>query len=757
MARPQPQRRDSKPPDGQDYEFYPLTGTNPIRLLYLEPDTANQTLRYTLKAADLSSKSLLVYNCLSYTWAYPQWDKISAVPIDTTHAGDRKKRIDCDGKSIYITENLEFALTRLREDMASIDEDRQERTPMWIDAICIHQESDEERSVQVAKMDEIYRHAQKVIVWLGPEDKDYTSTAVDVLSRLSAVPKEIWNADIPGGLKHPEIYTRLGVGPIYESEWQALGELLMRTWFSRIWVIQETFEAREVIVYCGKHVLSWKQIVEVSELLMVTGLGQAIMEFLDKLTSPLDEEGEEDGNDNDDEETVGSVDDDVGGDVYVGNTLNNQWLFESLREQKEDLKLETLLTYARYFGATGHSDYVYAMRGMWKPAHEDHQRLRESIKPNYKTPVEDVFTAAAYASLIEMGDLNILSLVEDHSLRAARAREEHVANKKERDPKKEKVRSKDLPSWVPDWSIPPIAETLCLNPRPKMGSERWTASKGLPYTSPAEPIERRLRVKGMFITTIAEKAAREPEFLDGIDGIDDMEVFALLELLSNLLDHPSSTVSDLIDSFWRTIIKDTYRDAEAGDEARQAFTSFLTVRIFEIENSLVDPSSPPLETLDSQTPPANDSPHTKLEALLNNISARDATGTIPTYQTVRQIIEKEKENMEFTGINEEDKFFAESFRSAYLGRRLFYTAEDETKGVMLGIGPDSLKKEDEVWAVAGADVPMVLRPRGEGKWRLVGECYVHGIMRGEAVRNGSGGQNIQDKKGMKQVMDIVLV
>jgi len=58
---------------------------------------------------------------------------------------------------------------------------------------------------------------------------------------------------------------------------------------------------------------------------------------------------------------------------------------------------------------------------------------------------------------------------------------------------------------------------------------------------------------------------------------------------------------------------------------------------------------------------------------------------------------------------------------------------------------------DEVWVIAGADVPMVLRQRGGGKWSLVGECYVHGIMKGEAVRDFGGG-NVQDK-----LMDIVLV
>ncbi|KAI6088155.1 heterokaryon incompatibility protein-domain-containing protein [Hypoxylon rubiginosum] len=40
---------------------------------------------------------------------------------------------------------------------------------VWIDAICINQCDDEEKSVQVQRMHHIYRHAERVLVWLGEE------------------------------------------------------------------------------------------------------------------------------------------------------------------------------------------------------------------------------------------------------------------------------------------------------------------------------------------------------------------------------------------------------------------------------------------------------------------------------------------------------------------------------------------------------------------------------------------------------------
>ena len=67
-------------------------------------------------------------------------------------------------------------------------------------------------------------------------------------------------------------------------------------------------------------------------------------------------------------------------------------------------------------------------------------------------------------------------------------------------------------------------------------------------------------------------------------------------------------------------------------------------------------------------------------------------------------------------------------------RRLF-----NTKGRLLGLGSASLEAGDEVWILADAAMPYVLRPSGNGRYRLVAAAYVHGIMHGEAVMGGEQG------------------
>ncbi|KAH6686330.1 heterokaryon incompatibility protein-domain-containing protein [Plectosphaerella plurivora] len=60
----------------------------------------------------------------------------------------------------------------------------------------------------------------------------------------------------------------------------------------------------------------------------------------------------------------------------------------------------------------------------------------------------------------------------------------------------------------------------------------------------------------------------------------------------------------------------------------------------------------------------------------------------------------------------------------------------------IGIGPPETRIGDEVWALFCGNVPMVLRPREEGKdgFVLVGDAYVQGIMDGEVVDCGTDGK-----------------
>lgn len=69
-----------------------------------------------------------------------------------------------------------------------------------------------------------------------------------------------------------------------------------------------------------------------------------------------------------------------------------------------------------------------------------------------------------------------------------------------------------------------------------------------------------------------------------------------------------------------------------------------------------------------------------------------------------------------------------ALRACY-GRRQFVT-----ENRYIGIGPAAMKKGDVVCVLFGGCVPYVLRETDtDGLYRVVGESYVHGIMRGEVI------------------------
>jgi len=61
----------------------------------------------------------------------------------------------------------------------------------------------------------------------------------------------------------------------------------------------------------------------------------------------------------------------------------------------------------------------------------------------------------------------------------------------------------------------------------------------------------------------------------------------------------------------------------------------------------------------------------------------------------------------------------------------------KTRQGFLGMGPLETEVGDAVWVLAGSKTPVVLRRGLQGRWRLVGEAYVHGIMHGEAIGWGN--------------------
>lgn len=179
---------------------------------------------------------------------------------------------------IPITRNLEAALRHLRyETMPRY---------MWIDALCINQADDEEKSVQVANMGAVYAAADSTIAWLGPRGIN-SDEAMEILREIASYVEIDWThklmrpsessfkASKSTGLslnseKSSESNDATQWGAVessipwfgHETDW--VYSLLARPYFERAWIVQEILLSRKIQFQCGLSTISgddfWKSV-----------------------------------------------------------------------------------------------------------------------------------------------------------------------------------------------------------------------------------------------------------------------------------------------------------------------------------------------------------------------------------------------------------------------------------------------------------------------------------------------------------------
>ena len=145
----------------------------------------------------------------------------------------------------------------------------------WIDQICINQEG-EEKNGQVSMMGDIYRHAERVITYLGPAaaDEDEEKRGVELLNRLHAhfTPNYdfIFRANgmssawfqypnlpvvtLPEDLRDKANYNEANYAAF---EWRWLLHVAYGEWTRRLWIVQEQCLNRDVVMLHGTTLLSW--------------------------------------------------------------------------------------------------------------------------------------------------------------------------------------------------------------------------------------------------------------------------------------------------------------------------------------------------------------------------------------------------------------------------------------------------------------------------------------------------------------------
>ncbi|KAI0022698.1 heterokaryon incompatibility protein-domain-containing protein [Xylariomycetidae sp. FL0641] len=249
------------------FPYRQLHGSD-IRLLQILPGKGQ--LECHLEQVAMDSKPM--FYALSYAWG------------DSADARD----ILVEGRPFRVTKNLHEALEQFRQlfDMAE-DEDDMIFFPSdywWIDAVCINQADNDEKSRQVPRMAEIYHGALAVYAWLGPNKQSgpierflRSLTTFDAWAspskryRRMLDPREpsddflvamlfekaetMWvDWDAPED-DEDDSKLRVVFGEYYEAILDTAFELLRRPWFLRKWTIQESCLEAKPYVIAGCHTI----------------------------------------------------------------------------------------------------------------------------------------------------------------------------------------------------------------------------------------------------------------------------------------------------------------------------------------------------------------------------------------------------------------------------------------------------------------------------------------------------------------------
>jgi hypothetical protein len=221
-----------------------------IRLLQLESRNTSmtKTLGISCTLNQISRLINPVYMALSYTWG--DQSRTRPILVDDTKAP--------------ITENLEAALHHLQQEYEALT--------LWVDALCINQTDEIEKSDQVKQMLEIYRGAAVTIVWLGSAADD-SDRAMDSLDRIGEWLDGLGAIEVLQDLRRR---TPRNDGTHYLSverslqkearkiaighddipyPFEALNKMTYRPWWRRVWVTQELSVSPTVEFACG-----WKRV-----------------------------------------------------------------------------------------------------------------------------------------------------------------------------------------------------------------------------------------------------------------------------------------------------------------------------------------------------------------------------------------------------------------------------------------------------------------------------------------------------------------
>ncbi|KAI8635512.1 heterokaryon incompatibility protein-domain-containing protein [Xylariaceae sp. FL1651] len=577
--------------------------------------------------------------------------------------------LHCDGILIFVSANLAAALQIFRRATSS--------RMLWVDAICINQNDVSEKEYQVPFMGQIYSKAVAVQVWLGNDTPNCAgATAFTIFRNLKDLCVRFgWDIDFAYLVRHRTLQD-YGLPDVVDDSWGCIRHLVEMPWFTRTWIIQEVTLSRQAYLQCGESSLPWID--------FCVGFLSLSHTFL--LYRP---------------DIVPSI------SSYT-QTMQLILTYHKAGTTFSSLDFPALLENHKVARTSDARDKIYAFLGLY----ELKSGRSHNIIPNYRDTVTEAFVNFAKEIVEQSKTLDILGVPRQNS----------------------QNRVDGLPSWVPDWSSDDFATSL--TSRAIDGSYFFTfdAAKTPEAPAQAKPQDWNLQLRGFCFDEITKVGyLADPHFKQENDT-NHARILPVRSVIDSIAVHRNwLTISrglskrkypngqNAFEAFVRTIYLDHFSSYYSAEEAadyyrclydpcyvlskpwfgvyRMSFGRRYAFFQFGVVGKVFGAAP--------------------IRALAKAVGWME--GVLPAYGHYDL-----NRPPRPSGRNLNECLVDTRARTVY--RKMFYT-----KSGYIGLGPRLTGEGDRVFLVKGSRAPLLLRPQPQnGKWELLGDCYVHGIMQGEA-------------------------
>lgn len=534
-------------------------------------------------------------------------------------------------------------------------------------------------------MGRIYRGASAVRIWLGNDAPGQRLTeALDILRRVYRLCVRFgWDLDfIYITIADDDLRKESGLPGIMDEAWRSIKQLLEMPWFCRTWVIQEVVLSREAYLHSDNTSLPWNEFC-VGLLSLNHHFCFVRSDILPSLTVYAH----------------------VMELVLTYHKANNG-------RNKANLYLLTLLENHRLARATDPRDKIYAFLGI-------HEELTgnwiHGIASDYRVTTRDAYVEAATRIIQYTSSLDVLGVAG-------------LGNKD----------VPGLPSWVPDWSARALVSPLSYKTLDGTYLYNFNAAGVTSCDDPDSVVLKGdlLQLRGFAfdevvrVGDVADLLLRNKETELSITALIPHTLALVLSWfkVSGCLERGTERYPDgqsRIEAFIRTIFLDDVPDNVILQEAPEV------CRIY----------SNPLRSLRQRWKGEFERRwfyQTLLWSTLLRLLGHSGVGlfaralrkledSVTLSFTVRMRYNPQGPLDEYEGQDEDAGLRIIFTRLRSLYRRLFVTERG-----YIGLGPQEMQVGDRVYLVRGSRTPLMFRAGDVGQWRLVGDCYVCGIMQGEA-------------------------